>query len=119
VGVEGEPLKRKPPKLAKIEADILEEFRRGGITEAHIQANGHHVHGICEGQKIVINPAPSVVDTLIHELLHRRYPRWGEKRVWKTAERIVYYMHSMEIRTWYRRYKRIKRNSSETIRLED
>jgi hypothetical protein len=112
-------MKQKPQKWVELEEELLREFKRGGIVEAPIFCRGSHVHGLCEGQQIVINPAPSVVDTLLHELLHRRYPRWGEKRVWDTATKLVYHMDSKEVRRWYRRYKRSKRTSQKLIRLED
>lgn len=107
------------PEHAAFLLDILaEEFKRGGITEAHIVANGAHVHGLCEGQQIVVNPAPAIVDTLLHELLHRRFPRWGEKRVARTAERLVYYMDSADVRKWHRKYKRAARKASRPIEAD-
>ena len=109
---------KKPKRYTDLEAELSREFTRGGISEATIAANGEHVHGLCEGQSIVINPAPAVVDTLVHELLHRRYPRWGEKRVWKTAERLVYYMDAKDIRRWFRRYQRVKQ-TRRAMTLED
>jgi hypothetical protein len=109
----------KPDKYADLERELAAELKRGGIVEAPLAQNGAHVHGICEGQEIVINPAPGVVDTLLHELLHRRYPRWSEQRVTKTAERMVFYMDAKEVRTWYRRYQRAKRTRLQTVRLED
>ena len=99
--------------------ELVQEFRRGGIVEAPIEAPGEHVDGLCEGQRIFVNPAPQTVETLLHELLHRRYPRWGEKRVDKTTKRLVYYMDANSIQTWHRRFKRAARKRSRPIRLED
>jgi hypothetical protein len=109
----------KPARYIDLEVELTAELKRGGIVEAPLASNGAHVHGICEGQSIVINPAPAVVDTLLHELLHRRYPRWGEARVRKTAERLVFYMDATEVRRWYKRYQKAKRTRQATVRLED
>lgn len=97
---------------------IAAELKRGGITEAHIIAVGEHVDGLCEQDRIVINPAPSVVDTLIHELLHRRYPRWGEKRVSQTANRLVRQMDAATVRKWYARYQRAARKVRRPIQAD-
>lgn len=109
----------KPAKYTDLERELTAEFKRGGITEAPLAAYGEHVEGVCEGQSIVINPAPAVVDVLFHELLHRRYPRWNEERVRRTTARMVYYMDAKEIRAWFHRYQRAKRTKQRTVRLED
>lgn len=90
-------------------AELDQEFKRGFIVEAHVLSNGEHVAGLCHHPTgmIVVDPAPDVIDTLLHELLHRRYPRWGEKRVAKTAERLVREMDPATVRRWYRRYKKV------------
>ena len=107
------------PEYAALLLDLLaEEFKRGGITEAHIIAEGAHVHGLCEGEKIVVNPAPAIVDTLLHELLHRRFPKWGEKRVERTATRLVYYMDSKTVRHWHRKYQRAAKKAKRPVQAD-
>jgi hypothetical protein len=87
--------------------ELESEFKRGGIVEASIRSKDWHVSGLCESDRVIINPAPDVVDTLMHELLHRRYPRWGEKRVSQTAHRLVSRMSPDDVSRWYRRYQRV------------
>jgi hypothetical protein len=89
--------------------ELLNELER----EAHILSGGEHVEGICyyPTGMIVVDPAPNVVDTLLHELLHRRYPRWGEKRVRQTANRLVRQMDPATVRRWYRRYQKAARKA--------
>jgi hypothetical protein len=103
-------------------SDLLEaldrELKRGCIIEGHMISDGEHVEGLCEGKRIVVDPAPAVVDTLLHELLHRRFPRWGEKRVSKTAERLVKQMDSATVRKWYRKYQRAATKAKRPISLE-
>ncbi len=110
--------RRIPDRYIALHCELTEEMSRGGIIEAVIEAPGEHVSGICEGQSIVINPVPEVVDTLLHELLHRRFPRWGEKRVRATTARLMYYMDSATMRQWYRRYNRAKRTRKTTLSVD-
>ncbi len=109
----------KPEKYTPLEGVLAEELKRGSITEVHIRYNGLHHDGLCDGQTILIDPAPHVVETLLHELLHRRFPRWGEKRVTQTAKRMVYNMDARQIRLWYRRYNRTKKTRQTPINAED
>jgi hypothetical protein len=53
---------------------------------------------------------PYVVETLCHELLHRRYPSWSERRVDREAFRLVSGMTRQQLQAWYRRYNRVKRH---------
>ncbi len=95
------------------------ELKRGGVTEAAIISNGSHVHGLCDDQQVIVNPAPAIVEILLHELLHRRFPRWGERRVHRTAERLIYYMDTAAVRSWHRKYKRAARKRARPIFCED
>ncbi len=90
-------------------SELRAEFDRGRVYRAEIQSEGELVEGLYEPWqgRIYIDPAPNVVDTLLHELLHRRYPRWGERRVSKTAHQLVSAMTDEERRHWYRRYSRV------------
>jgi hypothetical protein len=100
-------------------AELERELKRGHIIEAHLVAEGEHVEGVHQISTgmIVVDPAPSVVDTLLHELLHRRYPRWGERRVSQTANRLVRQMDHATVRKWYRRYLRAAKKASRPISL--
>lgn len=110
--------RRIPERYIALQCELADEFKRGDITEAIIEAPGEHVSGICEGQRIVINPVPEVVDTLLHELLHRRYPRRGEKWVRQTTARLLFYMDTATLRSWYRRYNRTKRTRKTPLSVD-
>lgn len=88
---------------------LREELARGRVYQAEIQSDGELVEGLYEpgSGNVYVDPAPNVVDTLLHELLHRRFPRWGEKRVSLTAHQLVSAMSDEERRGWYRAYKRL------------
>lgn len=87
---------------------MREEFASGRIYQAEISSDGELVEGLYEPSSgsIYVDEAPNLVDTLIHELLHRRYPRWGEARVSRTAHNLVSAMSDEERRGWYRAFKR-------------
>jgi hypothetical protein len=101
-------------------AAISTEMAKGDVYEAEIQAKGFHCLGAMtvEDQRVYVDPAPLVVEILFHELLHRRYPRWGEKRVIKTAAGLLATLTDAEKQRWYRRYKRTAIKATEPIRVE-
>ena len=106
------------PKIATLLEAVREEFDKGLIFEGPIVGIKAHVEGLCnwESGKIVVNPAPSVVDTLFHELLHRRFPKWGEERVRVETWRIMNQLSQAEVRSWYRKYQRRKTKKRKPVR---
>jgi hypothetical protein len=110
----------RPTVKALVEAVSL-ELRKGLIYEAPIVGSeDHHVEGLCswETQEITVNPAPNVVDTLIHELLHRRFPRWSENRVRLETWRVMRQMSDADVQAWYRKYRRLAKRKSKPVRLK-
>jgi len=81
------------------------------IVEAFItgDTNKELVYGLMTERKIYVNPTVPTVEILIHELLHRLYPRWGEKRVQNETRRIVRLMDDSEMKKWHRAYKKVVR----------
>jgi hypothetical protein len=47
------------------------------------------LHGLCEGSRVYINPSVSVVDTALHECLHRMRPAWSERAVRAKITRLM------------------------------
>jgi hypothetical protein len=96
---------------------LAEELKRGRIVEARLVEPGYHVHGLCdrETDAIIIDPAPATVSTLLHELLHRRFPRWGERRVAAEERRLMRYLSDDEIRWWYGQYLRRRRRQRRPV----
>ena len=87
--------------------DLLDEFQRGEIAEADLRGSPDHLHGLCDWNtgRVYVNPRPGIVEILLHELIHRRHPRWGEKRVSADAKRLLEKMSDAEVSQWYRKYK--------------
>jgi hypothetical protein len=90
------------------------------VFRARISSDGEVVEGLYEPSSgnVYVDPVPNLVDTLIHELLHRRYPRWGEKRVSDTAHRLTMAMSDDERRAWYRAYQRAAKRLSKPVHVE-
>lgn len=108
-------------RTADIKAEVWSDLREGrDIFESYLEDEAHkdRIYGLSESGKVYVNHAPHILDTLVHELLHRRYVRWGEKRVLQTASRIVASMSDAEIRQWYRRYRQVAKRTR-TVRVED
>lgn len=97
--------------VERLLASVEDELTKGLIFEAPIVSttNSEHIEGLCswETSKITVNPSVSVVDTLIHELLHRRYPKWSEERVRVHTWRLMRSLTPHDVQAWYRTYKRL------------
>jgi hypothetical protein len=89
-------------------ADVTAELARGGIIEAPISAPGQHVSGYCDRDTeiVCVNPLPELADTLIHELVHRRWPRWGETRVCAETRHVMGTMTDADVAALVRSYRR-------------
>jgi len=95
--------------------DLYDELLRGKIYECSLRgfkAEGFRfvqVDGLSAGQNIYIDPRPAILETLFHELLHRRKPRWTERAVSIAARNLVVQMDDATKAKWWRAYQRIKR----------
>lgn len=92
--------------------ELTHELDRGFIYEATLIADdGAHLEGLCnhENQHITINLKVSIVATLLHDLIHRRYPSWSERRVRQAEKRAMGQLFPQDIQTWYGRYRRAVR----------
>jgi len=93
-------------------AELVAELKKGPVYERALRSGSRwQYHGIADGTAVHIDPRPAVLDTLLHELLHNRYPRWGEARVTRTAERLIRSMDETQKAKWWRAYNRRKRKA--------
>jgi hypothetical protein len=100
-------------------ADLWDELGKGRVVEAFIK-HDVHLDGLCSYKNgtVVINPATNTVLTLIHELMHRRWPRWSEKKVARESEALFCAMSEADVKRWYRAYQRAKRVSRRTVKAK-
>lgn len=98
--------------------DLFEEMRRGRIFECSLRAKGGQLYGLTDGRDVYIDPRPAVLEFVVHELIHRRHPRYSERTVSAKARRLVVAMDEATKARWWRAYQRIKRRGKPTG-LED
>lgn len=100
-------------------AELWTELGRGRVIEASITATDMHVDGLCVfPDHVYVNPAPGIVLTLLHELTHRRWPQWSERRVDRESKAALASMSDADVRRWYRAYQKAKRVSRRTVRAK-
>lgn len=89
--------------------DLYDELQRGKVYECSLRDPRWHLDGFKDGDCVYIDPRPSILESLCHELLHRLKPQWGERRVTAEARRLVGHMNEQDMRRWWAAYNRIKR----------
>lgn len=93
-------------------AELSDEFAKGRIYEATmVTDDGAHLMGMCDPNNgaIAVDPKVLIVSTLLHELIHRRYPTWSERRVRYWEKRALQHLSQHDLQVWYRRYRRAVR----------
>lgn len=89
--------------------DLWDELQRGKVYECSLRDKNFHLDGLQQGEHVYIDPRSSILETVIHELLHRRKPRWGERQVRLVSRRLLAQMDEATKKKWWRAYNRIKR----------
>jgi IS5 family transposase len=89
--------------------DLWDELQRGKVYECSLRADRMILDGLQDGEYIYVDPRPAVLETLVHELLHRRKPRLSERTVGIRARNLVVKMDDTTKARWWRAYQRIKR----------
>ena len=89
--------------------DLWDELHRGKVYECSLRSDTWQHDGLLDGESIYVDPRPAILETLIHELLHRRKPRLGERAVGRMARQLVVRMDEAVKRKWWQAYQRVKR----------
>lgn len=89
--------------------DLLDELNRGKVYECSLRDPRFHLDGLQLGDCVYIDPRSAILETLIHELIHRRHPRLGERTVTRAARKLLASMDEPTKIAWWRRYNRLKR----------
>ena len=85
------------------------ELQRGRCYEASLRSETLVVQGLQEGEDIFVDPRPAIVEVVLHELIHRRYPRLTEQTVERLAKRLVGHLDEIGKWKWYKNYTRVKK----------
>lgn len=98
--------------------DLLDELQRGKVYECSLRDPHFRLDGLQAGDAIYIDPRPAILETLCHELLHRRKPRWGERRVTRESRRLLSKMSDADVALWWARYQKIRKRGR-PVEVED
>lgn len=87
---------------------VCAELGAGRITEAFISDPGFQTDGLTDdaSKHITVNPAWQTIDTVIHEILHRLYPRWSEGYVRNRTAYLKNRMTDAQVQAFYDEYQR-------------
>lgn len=88
---------------------LVAELGAAPITEAFITSETELIDGLCEGGSITIAPHNHIVDTVIHELLHRLYPMRSERSIRRTTSQLRKTLTDEEVQFFYDEYQRRKK----------
>lgn len=74
----------------------------GHVSVGPIHAEGELIHGyaVTTGKRkgrVFLNPSVALVDTAIHELIHRLRPKWSEATVRRRTAKIMRGLSNAEI----------------------
>lgn len=111
--------KPRDAKSELLRLALWDELKRGNIHEADVRDKAFHIDGLCDGRKVYVNPAPSVVESLLHELAHRRFPAWNEQRVLAESRRLLGKLTEVEVRRWYRTFQTVAKKRKTPVRTDD
>jgi len=103
-------------------ADVFAELANGKIVECAITHPKQRVYGLYDQNTgvIAVNRYPAdLADTLTHESLHRRYPKWGEKRIARETRYLMRRMSDDDVKNICRSYRRRACRLRRTVRLNE
>ena len=81
------------------DVEILEKYLIDRSAPRRNFLHGEQVDG-----RIIINPAPSVVSILVHELIHQVRPSWQEVTVRQWTTRLMRSLSHEQIEAIYQQY---------------
>lgn len=76
------------------------------VREEYIaKEKGRDIYGyLAVTGQVVVNPAPHIVDTLLHELLHKLHPEHSERAVRSIVGKLMVRMSDEELQAVYEMY---------------
>ena len=99
---------------------VWAELGAGSVWEGFIESDpDRYVEGFIDGHQITVNPAPNVVDSLIHEIVHRMKPEWSEAYVKRETTLLLRSMTDEEIQAFYEEFQRRRRKRKTVKRTSD
>jgi hypothetical protein len=100
------PVKRRTARDFALIGTVFAELGRGRITTTFIRDKGYVTDGLTDGRHIWINEDHQTADSVIHECVHRAFPKWSESYVRRTTTYIRRRMSDDEIMTLVAIYRK-------------
>lgn len=103
-------MSRKPWAQSTELLRVMAELGAGGVSEGRIRdKSGIIVEGCCthgRQRTIVVDPSYSLVSVIVHELLHRLHPAWGEAYTERRTTGLMHQLTVDQLHTIADEYKR-------------
>lgn len=98
----------KPKQHTPLLIKLLSLLGETDITEEYVKREGgRDIYGfVAPNGSITINPVPHIVDTLLHELMHKLHPEYSEKAVRSVVGKLTKHMTSEDMEAVYEMYLR-------------
>ena len=93
--------------------ELMSHLGKTAIIEEYILKEGKNdIYGYLNSAgAIVINPVPHIVDTLLHELLHKTHPEYSEHAVRSLVGKLMKHASDADLQAIYAAYQeRINHN---------
>jgi hypothetical protein len=99
-------MRRRDPLLVEVltglgAVQVKERYLVDGAAKQRNFCHGEYLDGV-----VTVNPAPSVVETLVHELLHHVRPAWSERAVRARTTRLIREMSHRDVQAVYAEYRK-------------
>jgi hypothetical protein len=99
--------------------DLWLELQRGKIRTCSLRDPEFHLDGMQIGEWVYIDERPAIVEAVLHELIHRRYPKMTETAVLKASRALLARMSDADLRKWFTAYRRIRKVAKPLELAED
>lgn len=101
--------------------DVWEEFIPStkteyvdGLTTRLVVRRKDTGKAVYDRTHVTVNPVRSTLDTLVHELLHRLFPKWKENYVRRTTSYLLKRMSDEELQVLYGEYQKRAKKAIKT-----
>ena len=103
---------RRNNKRNPLLVDVLAALGDVTIKQRYLidpaRKKNYFLHGTQQGEDIIINEAPAIVSTLIHELCHYVRPDWTETTVRRHTPMLLRQIGHAEVQAIYAQYRERK-----------
>jgi hypothetical protein len=87
-------------------SELEDELARGKVYEASLRSTKWVMHGLQQGEDVFVDVRSLILETLWHELIHRRKPQLSERTVDQAAKQLIAHVNESEKQRWWKSYRR-------------